>query len=97
MLVGGLSTFGTVQRGGAQISRHCTKCNNGQCTNFVLLCRIQYCVDAAYCCRRGSVVCLSVTIMSPAKATEPISMTFGMSTGVGPWNHVLHGGRDPHV
>jgi len=32
---------------------------------------------------RGLLVCLSVTTVSPAKAAEPIVMTFGMLTEVG--------------
>jgi len=38
---------------------------------------------------------LSVTLMSPAKAAEPIEMSFGLRTWVGPGNHVLDGGPDP--
>jgi len=38
-------------------------------------------------------VCLSVTIVSPAKMAEPIEMLFGVWTWVGPRNH---GGPDPH-
>ena len=41
-----------------------------------------------------SICCLSVTIMSPAKTTEPIAMLFGLQTVVGPMNHVLDGGPD---
>jgi len=33
--------------------------------------------------------CVSVTTVSPAKTAEPIEMPFGMSTPVGPSNHVL--------
>jgi len=54
--------------------------------------------DAAYCYRRSSVVCLSVclsnTIVSPAKMAEMIKMPFGLWTQVGPRNHVLNGSRD---
>jgi len=42
-------------------------------------------------------VCLSVTIMSPAKAAEPIGMPFGMWTRLGPSNHLLDEGRSPHA
>jgi len=36
--------------------------------------------------------------MSPAKMAEPIKMSFGMCTWVGPTNHVLDGGGpDPQV
>jgi len=34
-------------------------------------------VDAAYCYQWSSVVCLSVTVVSPAKMAEPIDMPFG--------------------
>ena len=40
-------------------------------------------------------VCLSVTIVSPAKTAEPIEIPFGLWTRVGPKNHVLDGGLDP--
>ena len=40
-------------------------------------------------------VCLSVTLVSPAKTTEPIEMPFGLVTPVGPRNHVLDRGSDP--
>jgi len=36
-------------------------------------------------------VCLSVTIVSPAKTAEPIEMPFGMWTKMGPRKHVLDG------
>ena len=36
--------------------------------------------DAAYCYRPSSVVCRSVTIVSPGKTAEPIEMPFGMWT-----------------
>jgi len=32
------------------------------------------------------------TVMSPAKMAELIEMSFGLSTLIGPWNHVLDGG-----
>jgi len=38
---------------------------------------------------------LSVTLVSPAKMTEPVEMPFGLRTRVGPGNHVLDGGPDP--
>jgi len=44
------------------------------------------------------VVCRSVTLVTsePYKKTAaPIEMLFGLSTGVGPRNHVLDGGPDP--
>ena len=34
---------------------------------------------------------LSVTVVSPAKTSEPIEMPFGLSTRLGPRNHVLDG------
>jgi len=40
-------------------------------------------------------VCLSVTLVSPAKTTELIEMPFGIRTWVGPGNHVLDGSPDP--
>ena len=40
-------------------------------------------------------VCLSVTLVSPAKTAEPIEMPFGLRTWVIPRDHVLDGGSDP--
>jgi len=51
-------------------------------------------VDAAYCYRLSSVVCRSVTLVSPAKTAEPIEMTFGFWAWMGPMNHVLDGAPD---
>ena len=55
-------------------------------------------VDAAYCYRPSSVVCLSVclsvTIVILAKTAEPIEMPVGLWTQVYPRNHVLDGGPD---
>ena len=42
-------------------------------------------------------VCLSVTTVSPAKADEPIVMPFGVCNPVGPRNHALDSGQDPHA
>jgi len=46
------------------------------------------------------VVCLSVglsvTLVSPPKTAEPIEMPFELRTWVGPRDHVLDGGSDPH-
>jgi len=39
-------------------------------------------------------VCLSVTVVSPAKTAEPIKMPFGLWTWVSPRNHVLDGDLD---
>jgi len=36
-------------------------------------------------------VCLSVTLVSPAKTAAPIELPFGLRTWVGPGNHVLDG------
>jgi len=56
-------------------------------------------VDVAYCYRPSSVaclsVCLSVTLVSPAKMDEPIEMLFGLWARMGNRNHVLDGGPDP--
>ena len=46
-------------------------------------------VDAAYCYRPSSVVCRSVTLVSPAETAAPIEMTFGLRTRVSAGNHVL--------
>ena len=55
----------------------------------------------AYCYRRSSMVCLSiglsVTIASPAETAEPIEITLGMLSVVGPWKHVLDGSPDTHA
>jgi len=53
-------------------------------------------VDAAYCYRTSSVVCRSVTLVSPAKTDEPIEMPFGLRTWLGSGNHVLDGVQIPH-
>jgi len=52
-------------------------------------------VDAAYSYRPSSVVCQSVTLVSPAKTAAPIELPFGLRTWVSPGNHVLDGGPDP--
>jgi len=56
-------------------------------------------VHAAYYYRPSGVVCLSVslsvTLVSPVKTAQPIEMPFGLTTLVGPGNHVLVGGPDP--
>ena len=47
-------------------------------------------VDAAYCYRLSSMVCLSVChLVSPAKTSEAIEMPFALRTRVGPRNHLL--------
>jgi len=53
-------------------------------------------IDAAYYYRLSSVVCLSVTLVSPAKMAELIEMMFGLRTRVGPENHVLDGVQVSH-
>jgi len=40
----------------------------------------------------GGFVCLSVTLVNPAKTTELIQMPFGLWAQMGPRNHVLAGG-----
>jgi len=40
-------------------------------------------------------ICLSVTLVSPAKVAEPIEMPFGLRTWLGPRDHALDGGSDP--
>jgi len=52
-------------------------------------------VDVAYCYQPSSTVCLSVTLVSPAKMDEPIEMLFGLRTRVGSRNHVLYEGPHP--
>jgi len=56
-------------------------------------------IDAVCCWRPSSMVCLlvclSVTLVSPAKTAEPIQMPFGLRTWVGPRDHVLDGDSDP--
>ena len=37
----------------------------------------------------------SVTLVSPAKMAVPLETLFGLSTRVGPGNHVLDAGPDP--
>jgi len=49
-------------------------------------------VDAAYCYRPSSVVCRSVTLVSPAKTDAPIELPFGLRTRVGPGNQILDRG-----
>jgi len=45
----------------------------------------------------GLSVGLSVTLVSPAKTAAPIDMPFRLRTWVGPRNHVLGWGPDPHM
>jgi len=56
-------------------------------------------VDVTYCYRPNGMVCrsvcLSVTLVIPAKMAASIEMRFGLRTWVGPGNHVLDGGPDP--
>jgi len=52
-------------------------------------------LDAGYCYRPSVAVCWSVTIVSPAKTSEPIEMPFVGSTRVGQGNHVLDEVQNP--
>ena len=55
-------------------------------------------VDAAYCYRPISVVCMYVCrspVVNPAKTAEPIEMAFESWTRVGPRKHALDGARIP--
>ena len=52
-------------------------------------------VDAAYSYRPSSVVCRSVTLVSPTKTAAPVELLFGLRTWVGPGNHVLDGVQIP--
>jgi len=49
-------------------------------------------VDAACCYQLSSMVCRSVTLVSPAKMAEPIKILFGLWAWMGPRNHVLDDG-----
>jgi len=40
-------------------------------------------------------VCLSVTVVSPAKTAELIEISFGLWAAIGPRNHVLDGVQIP--
>ena len=51
--------------------------------------------DVVYCHRLSSVVCRSVTVVSPAKMAEPIQMTFGLWAWIEQRNHELDGDPDP--
>ena len=73
-------------------------------TNFIIgpHCRTTY-VLAVYIVidrvgRPSLSVCRSrsVTLVSPAKATEPIDIPFGLRTQVGPRNDVYDGDPDPN-
>ena len=61
---------------------------------FRRYCNIMY-IDAACCYQLSSVVCRSVTLVSPAKTAAPIEMPFGLRTCVDPGNHVLDGRPNP--
>ena len=52
-------------------------------------------VDAAYSYRLSSVVCRSVTLVSPAKTAAPIELQFGLRTWVGPGELCIRWGPDP--
>ena len=52
-------------------------------SNFVYIFRPRHStkyVDVAYCYRPRSMVCQSVTLVSPAKPAEPVEMPFGLRT-----------------
>jgi len=72
------------------------------CAFLVFLCscvfrphRSTTCIDATYCYRPSGVVCLSVclsdTLVDPAKMAELIEMPFGLLARMGHRNHVLDG------
>jgi len=44
----------------------------------------------------GLFVCLSVTLVSPAKTAKPIEMPFGLRARVGSRNHILDAVEIPH-
>jgi len=58
--------------------------------------------DLQFCVRRCGLllptesVGLSAVLQGSAKTAEPINMPFGLRTWVGPGNHILDGGPDPH-
>ena len=52
-------------------------------------------VDAAYSYRPSSVVCRSVTLVSPAKTAAPIELLFGLRTWVGLGTTYYMGSRSP--
>ena len=52
-------------------------------------------VDMAYCYQPSSVVCQSVTLVSPAKTAGPIEMPFQLRNWVDPMNDVLD--RGPYL
>jgi len=53
-------------------------------------------VDTNYCYRSSSVVCRSVTVVSPAKTVELTEVSLGLWTRVGPKNPVLDGVQIPN-
>jgi len=52
-------------------------------------------IDSACCYQPSSVVCRSVTLVSPAKMAEAMVMLFWLRTPMGQRNHVSNGG--PHT
>jgi len=56
--------------------------------------RITTYVDAPYSYRPSSLVCRSVTLVSPAKTAALIELPFELRTWMGPGNHVLDGSPD---
>ena len=63
------------------------------CCKYITVLRMY--LDVAYHYRLSSMVCRSVTLVSPAKTAAPIEMLFRLRTWVDPRNHVLNGGLDP--
>ena len=70
-----------------------------KCLRLPFLAASQHQLDAAYCYRHSSVVCLSVcqsvgrsvTVLSPAKTAQLIEMPFWLWARVGSRNHALDG------
>jgi len=58
--------------------------------------RLALSVGRSVCLSVCQCVSLCVTLLSPAKTAAPIEMPFGLRTRVGPGNHVLDEGSDPH-
>jgi len=54
-------------------------------------------IDAVYCYRLISMVCQSVTLVSPAKTAELIEMPFALRTPVGPGNQGQFWEKGSHI
>jgi len=73
----------------------CSGCPHGDtCRVLVRPHRSSTYVDAAYCYRPSSVICRSVTVVSP-KTAERIEMAFVLWAGMGPRNRVRRESRSP--